>query len=89
MKRGRKPVLKDAYNALAEKFKTAGLKPPPFKAYRQTPPAFRKVLEKILENPQRKLPDNFKITGKWVSCLVMPNGKTIEVSGEDLELQEE
>lgn len=95
-------MLKEAYNSLVERFREAGLKPPPFKAYRQTPPAVRKLLKRMLEKWEKtelasseepkssgkKLPDMFRIVGNWVSCAVMPDGKTVLVSGEDLELQE-
>lgn len=84
-------MLKEAYSALAESLKKAGLKAPPFKAYRQTPPAVRKLLEKALkgsENPDgMKLPDSFKIVGRWVSCIVIPDGKTLLVNGENLRLE--
>lgn len=85
-------MLKEAYSALAESLKKAGLKAPPFRVYRQTPPAVRKLLEKALkgsENPDgMKLPDSFKIVGRWVSCMVLADGKTLLVNGECLELRE-
>jgi len=90
--RGRKPVLEEAYSALAESLKKAGFEPPPFKAYRQTPPAVRRLLEKALKGHGSldgvKLPDSFKIVGKWVSCVVLADGKTLLVNGEGLELRE-
>ena len=103
VKRGRKPVLKGEYDSLAERLRKVGLKPPPFKGYRQTPPAIRKVLKRILEkaleeavlassekpkNNGVKLPGRFRIAGNWVSCVVLPDGKTVLVSGDDLELHE-
>lgn len=92
MKRGRKPQLKGAYAALAEKLRAAGLKPPPYSAYVRTPPALRDLLEKVLERNSSndvKLPDSFKIVGDWVSCIVVPDGKTVLVNGKDLRLKQE
>jgi len=88
---GRKPVLKGEYGVLAEKLRELGLRPPPFKAFRQTPSSVRSLLRKMLEkrDPEARLPDRFRIVGEWVSCVVMADGKTVLVNGRGLKLHAE
>lgn len=76
------------YEALAEKLREAGLRPPPFKAFEQTPSSMRSLLCEVLRKQNSgRLPDGFMIVGDWVSCVVMADGKTVLVNGEGLELQ--
>jgi hypothetical protein len=44
----RKPFLKGKYDALLPRFKSVGVKPPPFKAYQRTTEPIKKAVDDLL-----------------------------------------
>lgn len=89
MKRGRKPRLKTEYEAVRDRLAEAGVKPPPFKDYVKTPLSIRETVGKLLEafygkSDPKQLPGSFRIVGEWVSCIVLPDGKTVDIEGKGL-----
>jgi len=87
--RGRKPLYTNEYEGLVLELRRAGVSAPSYREYVKAPPAVKRTLREILKKVNDgELPEDFVIVGDWVSCLVMPDGRTVYVRGSRLRIRQ-
>ena len=83
--------MRREYALLVKRLKKLGVTPPPYPDYIRTARSVKDLLERLSKMKPPSVPDDFRIIGDWVTGVVLPDGKTIRVKGENLriELKEE
>lgn len=81
--------MKNRYKALLSRAERLGIEPPPRDSYSKAHRALKDFIEALLEKAERvgsKLPSECQITGEWVTCVTLPDGKTLSIKGKDLKV---